>query len=236
MNMPLNTSANASDPIEQARFNMIQQQIRPWDVLDLDVLDALAEVRREEFVPPEHQGLAFMDIEIPLHGAPDEAAQKGWNMLAPRVEARMLQDLQILPTDKVLEIGAGSGYMAALLASQARQVLSLEIVPELAEMARENLLSAGITNATVRLADGATDPLPEGPFDVIVLSGSVAEVPPALLQKLTEGGRLGAIVGLNPVMRATFVRRKGNNFETTAPWDTMAPRLVGFPEPSPFKF
>lgn len=236
MNMPLNTSANASDPIEQARFNMIQQQIRPWNVLDEDVLQTLTEVRREEFVPPEHQSLAFMDIEIPLLGAPEEAAQKGWNMLAPRVEARLLQDLQIKPTDKVLEIGAGSGYMAALLAHQAREVLSLEIVPELAEMARENLLSAGVTNASVRLADGATDPLPEGPFDVIVLSGSVAEVPASLLQHLSEGGRLGAIVGQQPVMRATFVRRTGNDFASSSPWDTVAARLAGFAEPSPFKF
>lgn len=236
MNMPLNTSANVSDPIEQARFNMIQQQIRPWNVLDEDVLQALNDVRREAFVPPEHQNLAFMDIEIPLHGTPEEAALKGWTMLAPRVEARMLQDLHIQPTDKVLEIGAGSGYMAALLAHKAREVVSLEIVPELAEMARENLCSAGVTNATVRLADGATDPLPEGPFDVIVLSGSVAEVPSALLQHLTEGGRLGAIVGQQPVMRATIVRRKGHDFTTIAPWDTVAARLVGFAEPSAFKF
>lgn len=236
MNMPLNTSANANDPIEQARFNMIQQQIRPWNVLEQNVLDSLNEVRRELFVAPEHQGMAFMDIEIPLHGAPDEAAAKGWTMQAPRVEARMLQDLQIKPTDKVLEIGSGSGYMAALLAHQAREVLSLEIVPELAELARENLAGAGVHNATVRLADGATDALPEGPFDVIVLSGSVAEVPKALLQHLSEGGRFGAIVGQQPVMRATFVRRKGNDFETTSPWDTIGARLSGFAEPSPFKF
>ncbi len=236
MNMPLNTSANANDPIEQARFNMIEQQIRPWNVLDPAVLQALAEVRREEFVAPEQQSLAFMDIEIPLLGTAEEAAHKGWTMLAPRVEARMLQDLQIQPTDKVLEIGAGSGYMAALLAHQAREVLSLEIVPELAEMARENLLSAGVSNASVRLADGATDPLPEGPFDVIVLSGSVAEVPASLLQHLNEGGRLGAIVGQQPVMRATFVRRTGNDFASSSPWDTVAARLAGFAEPSPFKF
>ncbi|MET1114223.1 MAG: protein-L-isoaspartate O-methyltransferase [Comamonas sp.] len=236
MNMPLNTTANAADPVEQARFNMIQQQIRPWNVLELNVLETLNAVRRELFVPPEHEGLAFMDIEIPLHGTPEEAAAKGWNMLPPRVEARMLQDLNVQPTDKVLEIGAGSGYMAALLAHQAREVISLEIVPELAEMARENLAGAGVANATVRLADGASDALPEGPFDVIVLSGSVAEVPVALLQHLKEGGRLGAIVGRQPVMRATFVRRNGDAFATIAPWDTMAPRLTGFAEPSPFRF
>ncbi len=236
MNMPLNTSANAADPVEQARFNMIQQQIRPWNVLEQQVLDTLTEVPRELFVPPEHEGLAFMDIEIPLLGTPEEAAAKGWTMLAPRVEARMLQDLNVKPTDKVLEICAGSGYMAALLDNHRREGVILEIVPELAEMARENLAGAGVTNASVRLADGATDALPEGPFDVIVLSGSVAEVPAALLQHLTEGGRLGAIVGQQPVMRATFVRRKGNTFETISPWDTVAARLSGFAEPSPFKF
>lgn len=148
----------------------------------------------------------------------------------------MLQDVKILPTDRVLEIGAGSGYMAALLAHRAQSVVSLEIVPALADMARENLQRAGITNAHVRLSDGARDAVPEGPFDVIVLSGSVAEVPKNLLAQLREGGRLAAIVGQDPVMRFTLVRRTGDRFETTQPWDTIAPRLVGFPEPSGFSF
>ena len=136
----------------------------------------------------------------------------------------------------MLEIGTGSGYMAALLAHRAKEVLSLEIVPELADAARANLQRAGIGNATVRVADGSQDPLPEGPFDVIVLSGSVAEVPQALLAKLNDGGRLAAIVGLDPIMRMTIVQRHGNRFETTQPWDTSSPRLTGFAEPSPFKF
>ncbi|KAB2904675.1 MAG: protein-L-isoaspartate O-methyltransferase [Burkholderiaceae bacterium] len=236
MNMPLNTSANINDPIAQARFNMIEQQIRPWDVLDNDVLDLLAVVRREEFVPQAYRGMAFMDMEIPLLGNAEEALRQGHCMLAPKVEARLLQDLQVQPTDRVLEIGAGSGYMAALLAHRAERVVSLEIVPELAQMARENLRRAGIQNADVRQADGALDAIPDGPFDVIVLSGSVAEVPQALLSLLREGGRLAAIVGADPVMRATFVRRSGDRFETTQPWDTLAPRLVNFPEPSRFTF
>ncbi|MBO9678115.1 MAG: protein-L-isoaspartate O-methyltransferase [Acidovorax sp.] len=236
MNMPLNTSANINDPIAQARFNMIEQQIRPWDVLDSDVLDLLTVVRREEFVPQAYRGMAFMDMEIPLLGNAEEALRQGHCMLAPRVEARLLQDLQVQPTDRVLEIGAGSGYMAALLAHRAERVVSLEIVPELAQMARENLRRAGIQNADVRQADGALDAIPDGPFDVIVLSGSVAEVPQALLALLREGGRLAAIVGTDPVMRATFVRRTGERFETTQPWDTLAPRLVNFPEPSRFTF
>ena len=237
MNMPLNTSANVSDPVAQARFNMIEQQIRPWNVLDPEVLDLLAVVRREDFVPPAYRGMAFMDIEVPLSGSDaEDAVRRGHSMLQPRVEARILQDLQLKPTDRVLEIGAGSGYMAALLAHRAERVVSLEIDPELADMARENLRDAGIQNADVREADGSQGSLPDGPFDVIVLSGSVAEVPSALLSQLRDGGRLGAIVGNDPVMRFTLVRRTGDRFETTSPWDTIAPRLVGFPEPSGFTF
>jgi protein-L-isoaspartate(D-aspartate) O-methyltransferase len=236
MNMPLNTSANTSDAVAQARFNMIEQQIRPWDVLDADVLDLLAVVRREEFVPAAYRGMAFMDTEIPLLGNADDALRLGHCMLAPRVEARLLQDLQVQPTDRVLEIGAGSGYMAALLAHRAERVVSLEIEPALARMARENLQSAGIQNAEVRQADGARDPIPDGPFDVIVLSGSVFEVPQALLALLRDGGRLAAIVGTEPMMRATIVRRTGDRFETAQPWDTLAARLVHFPEPSRFTF
>ena len=237
MNLPLNTSANTSDPVAQARYNMIEQQIRPWNVLDADVLDLLAVVRREDFVPPAYRSMAFMDIEVPLLGRDaEEAVRQGHSMLQPRVEARILQDLRVLPTDRVLEIGAGSGYMAALLAHRAERVVTLEIHPELAEMARENLRDAGVHNADVRLADGAKSAIPDGPFDVIVLSGSVAEVPAALLSLLREGGRLGAIVGSEPVMRFTLTRRSGDRFETTSPWDTIAPRLQGFPEPSGFSF
>ena len=237
MNLPLNTLANTSDPVSQARYNMIEQQIRPWNVLDADVLDLLAVVRREDFVPPAYRSMAFMDIEIPLVGGDAEAAvRQGQCMLQPRVEARMLQDLQVQPTDRVLEIGAGSGYMAALLAHRAERVVSLEILPELAEMARENLRDAGIQNADVRVGDGARDTIPDGPFDVIVLSGSVAEVPASLLSLLRDGGRLAAVVGNEPVMRFTLVRRTGDRFVTTSPWDTIAPRLVHFPEPSGFTF
>ena len=236
MNMPLNTSADIRDPVEQARYNMVEQQIRPWNVLDAGVLDVLSRVRREDFVPPSYQGLAFMDTEIPLNPDVPLAERLGQVMLAPRLDARMLQDLQVKPTDRVLEIGAGSGYMAAMLAACAERVVTLEIDPDLVEFARENLRSAGVTNADVRQANGALDPIPDGPFDVIVLSGSVAEVPQSLLALLREGGRLGAIVGQEPMMRATFVRRTGNQFETTQPWDTVAPRLQGFAEPSRFTF
>ncbi|WP_027996323.1 protein-L-isoaspartate O-methyltransferase family protein [Simplicispira psychrophila] len=238
MNMPLNTPfALASDPIEQARYNMIEQQIRTWLVHDADVLDTLAQVRREQFVPPACSAMAFMDLEIPLHGAPEDIARTGQCMLNPKVEARMLQDLKVQKNERVLEIGAGSGYMAALLAYRAHHVVTLEINPELAEMARENLDSAGVTNVTVRLADGAQPgTVPDGPFDVIVLSGSVATVPQELLAQLRDGGRLAAFTGQDPVMRATFVQRTGDRFVTTEPWDMNSPRLLNFPEPQPFKF
>ena len=215
--------------LEQARFNMIEQQIRPWDVLDAHVLYLLSVVKREDFVPVAHKALAFVDMEVPLPG--------GQVMLAPRVEARLLQDLGVQKHEKVLEIGAGSGYMAALLAHRAQRVITLEIDARLAALARSNLQMAGIYNAEVRHLDGARDVPAEGPFDVILLSGSVAEVPQSLLAHLKIGGRLGAIVGNEPMMRTTFVSRSGETqYRTSQPWDTVAPRLQNFPEPSSFKF
>jgi protein-L-isoaspartate(D-aspartate) O-methyltransferase len=223
--------------IERARFNMIEQQIRPWDVLDLDVLELLQQVKREDFVPMAHKALAFMDLMIPLVGPAEEAIRNGWCMLEPKQEARLLQDVAPKAHEKVLEIGAGSGYMAALLASRAQRVITMEIHPELARMARANLQRAGFSNAEVREADGAKGLAAEGPFDAIVLSGSVAEVPHALLEQLKVGGRLAAIVGSDPVMRATFITRTGAaSYTTSQPWDTAAPRLAHFPEPSRFHF
>lgn len=223
--------------LERARFNMIEQQIRPWDVLDPEILALLSTMKREEFVPLAHKALAFVDTEIPLVEGAEAALRSGRCMLAPRVEARMLQDLQLRPTDKVLEVGAGSGYMAALLAARAQRVVTLEIDPALARLARENLQRAGVANAEVREGDGSKGLATDGPFDAIVLSGSVAEVPPALLAQLQVGGRLAAIVGTEPVMRATFITRTADTgYETRQPWDTAAARLVNFPEPSRFNF
>jgi protein-L-isoaspartate(D-aspartate) O-methyltransferase len=215
--------------IEQTRFNMIEQQIRPWNVLDADVLHLLSVVKREDFVPLAHKGLAFVDMELPLGN--------GQFMLAPRLEARMLQDAAVHKHEKVLEIGTGSGYMTALLAHRAQSVLSLEIDPAMAATARNNLQKSGVRNAEVRVADGATAVPAEGPFDVIVIGGSVAEVPPALLAQLKVGGRLIAIVGDEPMMRATLISRTSEaNFVTSQPWDTVAPRLLNFPELEKFSF
>ena len=215
--------------LEQARFNMIEQQIRPWDVLDAHVLHLLSVVKREDFVPFAHKALAFVDMEIPLPG--------GQVMLAPRVEARLLQDLAVQKHEKVLEVGSGSGYMAALLAHRAQRVITLEIDNGLAALARSNLQLSGIHNAEVRHLDGARGVPAEGPFDIILLSGSLSEVPPSLLSHLKIGGRLAAIIGDQPMMRATFVTRLGDSqFRTLQPWDTVAPRLKNFPEPSRFSF
>jgi protein-L-isoaspartate(D-aspartate) O-methyltransferase len=217
--------------MNQARFNMIEQQIRPWEVLDPQVLELLSTVRREDFVPLAHKALAFVDMEIPLGAAPNQV------MLAPRVQARLLQDLAVQPSDKALDVGTGSGFMAALLAHQAASVLSLEIDSGLAAQAQANLQKAGVTNVTVRHVDGSQGAAADGPFDVILLNGSVAEVPASLLQQLSMGGRLAAIVGQEPMMRATVITRNSDtSWTTTEPWDCNAARLSGFAEPSHFQF
>ena len=224
---------NTSASLEKLRFNMIEQQIRPWDVLDRGILDLLATIHREDYVPPAHRALAFFDMEIPL----GNGTVPGQCMLSPRVEARMLQDLHVQKHESALEIGTGSGFMAALLAQRAAKVLTLEIDAALAAAATATLRRNGVGNVEVRNADGA-QPLPSGPtFDVIVLSGSVARVPQNLLGSLNIGGRLAAIVGEEPMMRAHVVTRVSEGkWETIQPWDTVAPRLLGFPEPSRFSF
>ena len=215
--------------IEQARFNMIEQQIRPWDVLDAGVLSLLAIVRREDFMPAAYKSMAFVDAEVPLG--------QGQVMLAPRLEARLLQEAQVQRHERVLEIGAGSGFMAALLAHRAQSVISLDIVPELAAMASAHLRRAGVRNASVRELDGARGLPGEGPFDVIMLSGSVPEVPTVLLDQLKIGGRLLAIVGQQPMMRAMRITRQSDTALLSEElFDTVAPRLTGFAEPTRFAF
>ncbi len=215
--------------IEQARFNMIEQQIRPWDVLDQSVLSLLAVVKREAFTPVAYRAMAFVDTEVPLPG--------GQCMLAPKVDARLLQELAVHKHERVLEVGAGSGYMAALLGHQAQHVTTMEIVPELAKMAADNLKRASVMNVDVVQASGSRGLVADAPFDVILLSGSVAEVPPAVLAQLKVGGRLAAIVGQQPVMRAMLFTRSGEqSFSSVDLFDTVAPRLKGFDEPTRFTF
>lgn len=217
--------------VERARFNMIEQQIRPWDVLDDSVLAILGVLKREDFVPAAHRALAFVDTEVPL--------PNGQSMLAPKVEARLLQELGLQRHERVLEVGAGSGYMAALLAHKAQHVTTLEIDPQLAALARDNLRRARVDHVTVIEADGSAALPVDGPFDAIVLSGSVAETPRPLLEALKPGGRLVAVVGQWPIMRAVLATRApgdGAGYATVELFDTVAPRLRGFPEPSTFRF
>ena len=214
---------------KQARFNMVEQQIRTWEVLDKAVLSALMQIQREYFVPADCQDLAYADTEIPL--------PHGLTMLPPRIDARLVNDLALTGTESVLEIGTGSGSLCALLALRARQVLSFEIHADVAQSAQSHLAQAGITNAQVRCADGAQGAANEGPFDVIVLGGSVSEVPQALLAQLAVGGRLIAIVGEEPVMQTTLFTRVGpQSWQTKVLWDTLAPPLQGFAQPSAFHF
>ncbi len=215
--------------IEQARFNMIEQQIRPWDVLDPKVLTLLAKVKREDFVPAAYRDLAFADLEIPLG--------EGQVMLPPRVEARLLQELGIKKTDRVLEIGTGSGYMAALLAASAEHVTTLEIRPSLAAVARENLQRSGVDNVTVEVANGLSGWSQRAPFDAILVSGAVPEVPAALLKQLRVGGRLAVIVGEAPVMEAQLITCTAEGvFNTINVFETVMPSLDGASPSAGFSF
>ncbi len=180
---------------ELTRFNMIEQQIRPWDVLDSRVLELLKKVKREQFVPPALQAMAFMDIEIPLgHGA---------FMWQPKLEGRALHELQLKGSDEVLEVGSGSGYLAALLSRLARRVTSVEIVPELHAFARTNLAAHHIDNVDLQLGDAAQGWA--GSYDAIVVTGSLPVLPEAFQNSLKPGGRLFAIVGDAPAMRALMI-------------------------------
>jgi len=183
--------------VERARFNMVEQQIRPWEVLDQRVLDLLLELKREEFVPPQYRSLAFVDMEIPIgHGE---------KMLAPRMEARIAQELVLNPGDRILEVGTGSGYMTALLARLGGQVYSVDIVPEFTQTAAAKLASHGISNATLTTGDAARGWERQAPYDAIVLTGSVPVLPEAFQLSLAPGGRLLAIVGEPPVMEARLI-------------------------------
>ncbi|BAN22444.1 protein-L-isoaspartate O-methyltransferase family protein [Caballeronia insecticola] len=215
--------------IEQARFNMIEQQIRPWDVLDQDVLSLLAIVKRENFVPAAYRNIAFADLEVPLPG--------GERMLAPRVEARILQELAVHKGETVLEIGAGSGYMAALLAHRGRHVTTIEISPELAAFAKQNLSANGVTNAEVIAGDGALGWKDAAPYDVICVSGGLPVMPQELLEQLKIGGRIAAFVGAAPVMKAQIITRVDEKqFRVSDVFETLVAPLKNAVHPSHFRF
>jgi protein-L-isoaspartate(D-aspartate) O-methyltransferase len=220
--------------IERARFNMIEQQIRPWEVLDQSVLDLVAVVKREDFVPPAYRNLAFVDMEVPLTL---NGEQTGECMLAPKVEARLLQALSVRTDDQVLEIGTGSGYMAALLGARSRQVTSVEINSKLVAFAQDNLQRNGFSNVSVEMGDGARGWNSAQTYDVIVISGGLPFLPDCFPQALKPHGRLAAFVGTGAVMQAVLVSRTGDqSFDTLNLFETRVPYLHHAETVSRFRF
>jgi len=213
---------------EQARFNMVEQQIRTWEVLDPSVLDLLIKVRREDFVPAKFRNLAFTDMEVPLgHGE---------CMLAPKLEARLIQEAGILPTDRVLEVGTGSGYMAALMANLAQQVCTVEIVPEFSAQAQAKFAEHGIRNIIAEVGDGARGWNAHAPYDAIVVTGSLPKLLPAFEQALAPGGRLIAILGDPPIMTVFRIQRSGEGFSREGLFETSVKALSNAQQPERFVF
>lgn len=225
---------NAPFEFERARFNMVEQQIRPWEVLDPVVLDLLHVVRREDYVPPTMRELAFVDTQLPLR---IEGEDTGEVMLEPKTEARMLQEIKLGPADTVLEIGTGSGYMAALIAHRAHHLTTVEIDPRLAAFAAANLARNGVHNARVETGDAARGWAAKAPYDAIMVSGSLPVLPEELLAQLKIGGRLIAIVGEGTLMNATLVTRAGESeFRRQPLFETWAPQLKNAVPAQRFKF
>lgn len=225
-------NATSLPDIERARFNMVEQQIRPWDVNDENVLAAIANVKREQFVPEQYRNLAFSDLEVPLVVHGEDTHQ---TMLSPKLEARLAQALALKPADCVLEIGTGSGHQAAMLAAMSRQVTSVEIDSRLSAFAQQNLKSAGVDNVTVETGDGS-----EGwgttEYDAVLVTGSLPCVPDALKYQLRIGGRLVAVVGQSPAMTAIRITRMtAASFEAQTLFETVIKPLIG-PRVSRFKF
>jgi len=214
---------------ENARHLMVEQQIRPWEVLDQAVLDLLYKVRREDFVPPVYRSLAFVDTTIPLG--------EGEAMWEPKLEARVLQSLAIQRGDRILEVGTGSGYLTALLANLAMHVVSIDIVPAFRDEAEKKLKAHGLENVTLKTGDAARDWAEDGRFDVILLTGSSPVLPEAYLSRLNPGGRLFVIVGEGPAMQAKLVTRMGQDaFRTDVLFETNVKALVHALEPERFVF
>ena len=213
--------------MEQLRYNMVEQQIRPWNVLDLRVLNLLDKVKREQYVPTTCRELAFMDIEIPLgHGV---------SMWQPKLEARAVQALQLKPRDRVLEVGSGSGYLTALISQLAEHVTSVETVPGLLAFAERNLAAHHIDNITLIQGDAAQGW--PGEYDAIVLTGSVPVLPEAFKNSLKPGGRLFAIVGDAPAMHATLITRLASGeFENVTLFETVVAPLQNALQPERFVF
>jgi protein-L-isoaspartate(D-aspartate) O-methyltransferase len=223
---------NPTLDVERARFNMVEQQIRTWEVLDQQVLDLLFEVRREGFVPAAYRTLAFADMEIPLG--------HGQSMMAPKVEARIVQELAVKKNERVLEIGTGSGYLTALLAKRALQVTSVDIFPDFSDAARKNLQLAGIPNVQFAVGDAARAQravIGMDNFDVVVLTGSTPALPGAFLELLNPGGRLFAVVGDAPAMQAELLTKGRDGAIARAElFETVLAPLINAEQPARFEF
>ena len=215
--------------LEQARNNMVEQQIRTWEVLDQDVLDLLYLVPREEFVPQQYRALAFSDLEIPIG--------EGEKMWQPKLEARVVQELALKKSDVALEVGTGSGYLTALLAHRCGHVHSVEIKPALAERGGANLARHGIDNVTLQVGDAARGWPRQAPYDVIVLTGSTPLLPRAFLEQLAPGGRLFAVVGQAPAMTARLVTcTVPGAYGTADLFETVIAPLANAEHPPRFRF
>lgn len=214
---------------EETRSNMVTQQIRTWNVLDDDVLNLLYKVKREEFVPSTHREMAFVDMAIPLG--------HGQVMLEPKIEARILQELQIKKTDKILEVGSGSGYMTALLAALGEHVYSVEIIPELKTMAENNLKAQHINNVTLEQGDAAQGWSKHAPYDVIVITASTPVLPEIFKKNLNPGGRIFAIIGEDPIMDATIITNVApDSYQMATIFETNTVPLVNAQSPERFTF
>ena len=219
--------------LEQARINMVEQQIRTWEVLDQDVLDLLYVVPREDFVPAAWRNLAFSDMEIPLEGG----AVNGERMMTPKLEARVLQELAVHKSDRVLEVGTGSGYLTALLAHRAAHVESVEIKPVLFEFGRANLQRHALSNLTLETGDAARGWPRRDPYNVIVLTGSTPVLPKSWLAQLAPGGRLFAVVGDAPIMTALLVTCTAPGaWSTVELFETVLAPLANAEQPARFRF
>ena len=218
----------------KARFNMVEQQIRPWNVLDQSILDLLFSIKRENFVAPELREMAFSDLELPIR---IDGKNTGEVMLSPKMEARMVQELALKAHDHVLEIGTGSGYMTALLASKSESVTSVEIRPEISAFAKNSLKQAGIANVNLVVADGACGYAAGGNFDAIVITGAVPVLSANFKNQLKVGGRLLAVVGEEPVQSAVLITRMGEKeFSERKLFEVLIPELANAPQPERFHF
>lgn len=215
--------------IEQARFNMIEQQIRTWEVLDQDVLDLLNEIHREDFIPESYQSLAFADVRIPI--GHDQTT------MMPKVEARLLQSLDLQGNESIFEIGTGCGYLTSLLASSAKSVKSIDIYPDFIESAKNKITKAGLINVELECTDIYTILDKKDHYDIVVVTGSLPKMDDRFLNLLNNNGKMFVIVGESPVMEARLITmQNGTSWSYESLFETDLPALIGAEHKETFEF